>query len=141
MVLAVSRIRTSLVIGAAFGTVIVALWIRPREPMDVHTTTNPDDGVQISARFPTSRMLPGAQDNNLAVTITAPHVKAALSRPPLALAIVIDRSGSMHGAPLDHAKAAALAMVRQLELDERDTFAVVTHTRHLDLDGRCRARR
>jgi Ca-activated chloride channel homolog len=47
-------------------------------------------------------------------------------RPPLALAIVVDRSGSMHGAPIEHAKAAALSMLQQL--DRRDSFAVITYS-------------
>lgn len=47
-------------------------------------------------------------------------------RPPLSLAIVIDRSGSMSGAPIENAKAAALSMLRQL--DRGDAFSVVSYS-------------
>lgn len=47
-------------------------------------------------------------------------------RPPLSLAIVIDRSGSMNGPPIENAKAAALSVLRQL--DNRDAFTVVTYS-------------
>lgn len=49
-----------------------------------------------------------------------------MSRPSLSLAIVIDRSGSMHGAPIQNAKEAALSVLRQL--DERDAFSIVTYS-------------
>src|SRR5690349_19801191 len=44
-------------------------------------------------------------------------------RAPLALALVLDRSGSMQGAKLDTAKRAALAVIDRL--DERDRVALV----------------
>ncbi|TMQ02523.1 MAG: VWA domain-containing protein [Deltaproteobacteria bacterium] len=123
MVATATRIRTSFVLGAAAGTVIAALAMTPRgaafRPSPEETSA---DGMVVSARFPTRRILPGVQDQNLAVTITAPPA-ADLS---LGLAIVIDRSGSMHGPPIENAKAAALSMLRQL--DGRDAFAVVTYS-------------
>ncbi|HEY6178185.1 MAG TPA: VWA domain-containing protein, partial [Kofleriaceae bacterium] len=86
----------------------------------------------MSARLASRRILPGAQPQNLAVTITAPNLPTdvSLGRPPLSLAIVIDRSGSMHGAPIANARAAALSMLRQL--DERDAFSVVTYSSHAE---------
>jgi Ca-activated chloride channel family protein len=82
----------------------------------------------VSAGLVTRRILVGAQQQNLAVTLTAPNPLSDVSvaRPPLSLAIVIDRSGSMHGAPIENAKAAALSMLRQLAA--RDAFAVVTYS-------------
>ena len=81
----------------------------------------------MSARLVTQRILPGAQQQNLAVTITAASPSTdPPGRPPLSLAIVIDRSGSMNGAPIENAKAAALSMLRQL--DDRDAFSVVTYS-------------
>jgi Ca-activated chloride channel family protein len=45
-------------------------------------------------------------------------------RPPVNLALVIDRSGSMGGEKLDKAKEAALEMLRHLSSD--DIFSLVT---------------
>jgi len=128
MVSIASRIRTSLAVGAAIGTVIAALLVSPRGASPLNTPTAADDGMVVSARLVTGRILAGAQEQNLAVTITAPMpaVDAPAGRPPLSLAIVIDRSGSMHGPAIENAKAAALSVLRQL--DSRDAFAVVTYS-------------
>jgi len=84
--------------------------------------------MALSARLVSSRIVAGTQRQNLAVTITAPSAPpdATAGRPPLSLAIVIDRSGSMHGPPIEDAKAAALSVLRQL--DRRDAFAVITYS-------------
>ncbi|MGH9884594.1 MAG: vWA domain-containing protein [bacterium] len=83
--------------------------------------------MALSARLVNQRILPGAQEHNLAVTLTAPTATdIAMGRPSLSLAIVIDRSGSMHGAPIQNAKEAALSVLRQL--DERDAFSIVTYS-------------
>lgn len=58
------------------------------------------------------------------VEITAPAADAdAATRPPGMLEVVLDRSGSMRGAPLDGAKAALIDVVDRL--DPRDSFGVV----------------
>ena len=46
----------------------------------------------------------------------------------LNLAIVIDRSGSMSGQPLDEAKRSAIMMVEQMHSDDR--VAIVTYDKH-----------
>lgn len=56
--------------------------------------------------------------------IAAP-VAATAPRPGLNLALVIDRSGSMSGAPLEHAKQAASTLVSALRPDDR--VAVVSY--------------
>jgi len=120
-------IRTSLVLGAAIGTVIAAWMMSPRRSAPLLTETIADDGMIVSARLVTGRILPGTLEHNLAVTIAAPpESEVAMGRPPLSLAIVIDRSGSMNGAPIENARAAALSMLRQL--DARDAFTVVTYS-------------
>src|SRR5262245_25856374 len=128
MVSTVARIRTSLVLGAAAGAIIAAGAMTPQGGHRASDgTVSSTDGMEISARLASRRMLPGAQPQNLAATITAPNPTGlTLGRPPLSLAIVIDRSGSMHGQPIENAKAAALSMLRQL--DDRDAFAVVTYS-------------
>ena len=127
------RIRTSLVLGAAAGTIIAVAVMSPRSaeyraPDGTVSSTGGTDGIELSARLATRRILPGDQQQNVAVTITTAARPAVPStgRPPLSLAIVIDRSGSMTGAPIENAKAAALSMLRQL--DSGDAFAVVSYS-------------
>jgi Ca-activated chloride channel homolog len=52
------------------------------------------------------------------------------ARPPIALALVLDRSGSMSGSKIDTARRAALAVLQRL--DERDMVAVVVFDEHID---------
>ena len=56
-------------------------------------------------------------------------------RDPVALALVIDRSGSMSGAPLEHAKLAARQAVRALLPGDR--VAVVTFDHHVNVPVPC----
>ncbi|HEY0194515.1 MAG TPA: VWA domain-containing protein [Kofleriaceae bacterium] len=127
------RIRTSLLIGAATGTLVAALAMSPSRtaanvsvsPVAHAVEDAADDGMVVKARFLTSRLLPEAQIQNLAVTITAPGA-ASMVRPPLSLAIVIDRSGSMHGAPIENARSAALAALRQLA--PSDAFSIISYS-------------
>jgi len=74
MVSTVSRIRTSLVIGTAIGTVIAALLMSPpgAAPKSKIEKISDEDGMSLGARLVTSRILEGQQEQNLAVTITAP---------------------------------------------------------------------
>ena len=126
------RIRTSLLIGAATGTMIAAALMPPRRTTaNQSVVSDPisdtaDDGMMVKARFVTSRILPSEQTQNLAITITAPSSTTETARPPVSLAIVIDRSGSMHGAPIENAKAAALTALRQLA--PSDAFSVITYS-------------
>jgi Ca-activated chloride channel family protein len=125
------RIRTSLVLGAAAGTILSAVLMSPRSaayrPSDgTVSSTDGTDGVLLSARLATRRIVSGDQQQNVAVTITTGRPGGPpLARPRLSLAIVIDSSGSMSGAPIENARAAALAMIRQL--DGGDAFSVVSY--------------
>ncbi len=130
MVSTASRIRTSLALGAAIGTVIAAVLMSPRGAalaLPIGTPTA-DDGMVVTAGLVTRKILVGAHEQNLAITITAPNpvIEGSMVRPPLSLAIVIDRSGSMHGPAIENAKAAALSVLRQLA--DRDAFSVVTYS-------------
>lgn len=124
------RVRTSLVLGAAGATVLAALLLSARAPHATpppSTATTADDGMQLVAELSTRRILLGAHDENLAILITAPRASSEHRvRPPLSLAIVIDRSGSMSGAPMEHAKRAASQLIGQL--DPTDAFTVVAYS-------------
>ena len=69
----------------------------------------------------------GATTLDLLITVAAPPLQAELlarPRPPLNLALVIDRSGSMDGSKLSYARKAARFLAG--ELTERDRLAIVT---------------
>jgi Ca-activated chloride channel family protein len=64
------------------------------------------------------------------VRVDDAHDAPATDRPPIALALVLDRSGSMSGNKIATAKRAALAVLQRL--DERDALAVVVFDEHID---------
>jgi Ca-activated chloride channel family protein len=69
----------------------------------------------------------GATTLDLLITVSAPPLPPELQsrpRPPLNLALVIDRSGSMSGSKLSYARKAARFLAG--ELTERDRLAIVT---------------
>lgn len=119
-----SSVRTCVVLGSAAATVITALLLHPSGERPAPPSAG-DDGMHVSARLTSTSILRGAHDQNLAVTITAP-IGAEQTRPPLSLAVVIDRSGSMDGEPLQNAKAAAARLVSKL--DANDAFSIVTYS-------------
>ncbi len=67
----------------------------------------------------------------LEFTIVAPTIKTKSSRPPLNLALVIDRSGSMSGEKLEYVKQAAAFVVDRLEDDDRLALVAYDDQVHL----------
>jgi len=88
------------------------------------------DGVTARAHLRSSHVLVGDSETFLAVTVTAPDVERR-TRPPLNLAVVLDRSGSMSGEKLDNAKLAARELVGALT--ERDRISVVSYGSDVDV--------
>lgn len=115
--------RTSLAIGAASATLIAALLLHPRPGREATSCALPSSTGILTARLASTNVMPGEQA--VAVTIQMPE-GAMQARPPVSLAIVIDRSGSMTGEPLLNAKAAAARLVEQL--DSGDAFTVITYS-------------
>jgi Ca-activated chloride channel family protein len=119
-----SRARTLSTLAAAGATLVVALALTPEPAGPRSGCPNParehaDDGLALSARWQR-----GEAGDHVVVAITAPGGGPA--RPALSVAIAIDRSKSMSGEPLEHAKAAAARLVSQL--DAGDAFAVIAYS-------------
>lgn len=119
--LAAHQVRTGVVLGAAGVTVIAALLLHQGRTRCEGPLT--DSELSLSARLVSDKVVAGEQD--LVVTIRAPqgHVE---QRPPLSLAVVIDRSGSMSGEPLSNARAAAHKLVDSLE--DSDAFTIIAYS-------------
>jgi Ca-activated chloride channel family protein len=70
-----------------------------------------------------------AQKAMLKVTLDALKPDAERARPPVNLAVVLDKSGSMRGDKIEKAKQAAVEAVRRL--DGRDRFSLVVYDSHV----------
>src|SRR5439155_17787392 len=105
-----AQVRSALAIGAAGATLLVAWLLAQRSPCALEPrVADPCDPV-LTARLGSSKMLTGNAEQELAVTIAMPSCDGgeASARPPLSLAIVIDRSASMHGTPIPNAQRGAI---------------------------------
>lgn len=67
----------------------------------------------------------------LEFTIVAPSIEKKTTRPPLNLALVIDRSGSMSGEKLEYVKQAAAFVVDRLQDDDRLALVAYDDQVHL----------
>ncbi len=67
----------------------------------------------------------------LELSVDFPAPEPGAERDPVALALVIDRSGSMSGAPLEHAKLAARQAVRALLPGDRVAVVAFDHEIHV----------
>lgn len=73
----------------------------------------------------------GRSDRYLLVTVVAPTVRREAKRPPVNLAFVLDRSGSMSGPKIDLAKQAVRRALESLSAEDR--FAVVVYDDRIDV--------
>lgn len=91
---------------------------------EAKTPTQPNHAGSLSVEVipQYSKVLAGSRGHmDVLVRLQADEVPGA-ERPPLDLALVLDRSGSMGGEKLAAAKQAAMETVRKLEPDDRLTF-------------------
>jgi len=97
-----------------------------------------DNQVNVSARWD-KKLVPAGRSSqrNLLLEVTAPpKPEQSGSRPPVNLALVIDRSGSMHGYRIEAARTAAVGIVNAL--GEQDRLSIVIFDSEIDtlIDGR-----
>jgi Ca-activated chloride channel family protein len=84
-------------------------------------------GLTVAARMESTYLLRGDHEAYLALTLNAPAAQA-VQRPPLHVAIVLDRSHSMYeddGTRIVNARAAAVQLIRSLQRGDR--FAVIAY--------------
>lgn len=112
----------------AVATAAIPTPVAPSTPT-MHATQN---GVlTLSADSSHGYTLSGnAQEVYAAVDITAQKIDTG-ERPPLNIALVIDRSGSMRGDKMHHAKAAADALIDKLNAQDR--LSLVTYATDIDV--------
>ncbi len=133
-----TRAKTLLVITAAVGVVATAMLLAKRGPVEEVPMKPPasgpvatGDGVSLHARSTSSAVMRGSSETHLAITITTPAARAH-TRGPIALAVVLDTSGSMRdGDKIEHAKAAARHVIDELRAD--DQFALLTFSNQAEV--------
>ena len=120
-----TRIRPLLLLSLAAAVLLAA------PPTQAKRTKKPSNHVTVTIS-PERRIL--AADRPEAAIVKVALTGAALpagERPPVNLALVLDRSGSMHGDRIANAREAAIAAVRRL--DERDYVSVVVFDDRIDV--------
>ena len=119
MVAHYTRARTALASAAAAVGLVAGLVLQPAATQHVISPL-------LRIKLTSTHVLAGAQD--LAVMIQLPALPASgdrvATRRPISVVLVLDRSASMHGEPLERAKHAARLLVELL--DDHDSFAIVT---------------
>src|SRR5687767_9660175 len=76
--------------------------------------------LQISTRWVRPAVAIGKGETHLVVTLTTARPETRSERPPVDIAFVVDRSGSMSGAPLELAKQGVIGALDGL--NDADTF-------------------
>src|SRR5262249_34678560 len=79
---------------------------------------------------PERRLIPHVASQRYVDLVVQVADAPTVRRPPVALALVLDRSGSMAGDKIATAKRAAFAVLQRL--DKRDSLAVLVFDEHID---------
>lgn len=117
--------KTSAILASAVAVACGALFLTPARSATTGPTgdTASAGGLTATARASSSHIPLGTHDTHVAVTLEASPPSRA--RPPIHVAIVLDRSGSMSGGKLEHATHAARALVAQLRPEDR--FSLISY--------------
>ena len=127
------RIRLAIA-GALLGATALAgaraARVAPPEPGQPTSVTAPGKGpVTFSGTLDRTSVLRGGDGvvrMELVMRAPGPHVEYAAMRQPTDLVIVLDRSGSMMGEKIEHARAAIRELVSHLGAEDR--FSLVTYS-------------
>lgn len=118
-----SRVAALLAVACLAGAAAGALLAQRLQRATPAASARPgDDGVTVAAQLAALPVRAGRQDLVIEVAAPATHLSP---RPPVSIALVIDRSLSMTGAPLANAVAAARRLVGSL--GPADAFAVISY--------------
>ncbi|MCA9677354.1 MAG: VWA domain-containing protein [Kofleriaceae bacterium] len=126
------RRRTIALLIASAAVAVVAALLTARGPAarraaEPACVAAPVDvgGLSVAVRAQACQILRGTTETHVAVELVAP-ARAGVTRHDVAMALVIDRSGSMSGGPLQDARRAAANAIDAL--GPEDWFAVVTYS-------------
>jgi Ca-activated chloride channel family protein len=129
----IKRSKTASIILLAVATIVAAIWLVPRGAPRAPRTglaigNQPLDpcAVAVSSRLTSTHVLVGDREEHLVVTLTAPSCGDRVARPPMTIAVVIDRSGSMKGQAIVDATRAANRLVDLLE--PTDAFSIISYS-------------
>ena len=125
-----ARTKTALVLATAGAVIAAAALLAPRRAGPGAATAEAG-GVSLDARARSRTVLRGESETDLAITIRAPRAVRESARPRISLAVVLDVSGSMAGARIDDAKAAARHVID--ELGDSDRFALISFSTRAEL--------
>jgi Ca-activated chloride channel homolog len=102
---------------------------------DTGAHPNPNGQPDLSLEMRPERRLIGTHGSfrhvDFLVRVASAARRQHADRSPLAISLVLDRSGSMHGDKIATARQAALAVLEQL--DDRDRVAAVVFDDHIDV--------
>lgn len=107
--------------------------VRSSQPVDGNQSDSKNN-PQVSLDMRPERRLIGSGSHRhveFVVSVGSVPDAARTTRSPLAISLVLDRSGSMHGEKLDTARRAAIAVLDQLE--DADRVAAVIFDKHIDV--------
>ncbi len=145
--------RTVLLYAVAAATLIGALLLAPKiveapapkptplppvpavKPTPVTRLSFADALVSVDARLDRGLLLRdarGLSSEPVFLDVTVRATDAETARPELATLLVIDRSGSMAGAPIEHARRAAQSFVSRLQ--DGDRVAIVSYGTDVTVD-------
>ncbi len=89
---------------------------------------SPDASVHLRVELDRPVLPAGSKQRAVVkVALDCPRLSRPEARPPVNLALVIDRSGSMSGDKMEHAKAAAIEAVRRLAPDDLFSLVIFDH--------------